>query len=389
MTVTLAVTGQTLIHQPLDLDGPRDGSMLSFLKADATIANFEGVVEAEGAWPTKTKTVHAVAGSVLESLKHLGFTVMGHANNHAFDLAPPGIAATRRAMEAHAIATCGSGENLRDAIAPARLHLNGRKLAVYSLDLGPQADIVYADTGRPGIAPLRMKRTVSLPAGEYASLLSVHQALGDDRRLAARRSVGYTPPAEGDGFEAFGTHFVCGKAVEPVWTAAAEDFARVTTAIGRSKDEGDLVVILLHNHHWEPEWSRTPVWFDQLADRLIDAGCDLIIGTGAPVMQPLRFYRERAVISGLGNFIFHTGRAQTYDDTGVDVWRSAALRLMLDDEGKCRQISLLPVSVGRPSHTAMAPAPSLLAEPDAADIFARMVSRLSPDERLRVVRHQP
>jgi poly-gamma-glutamate capsule biosynthesis protein CapA/YwtB (metallophosphatase superfamily) len=388
MTITLAVTGQTLIHQPLDLGGQRDGRLLSFLKADATIANFEGVVEAKGAWPTKTKTVHAVAGSVLESLKHLGFTVMGHANNHAFDLGPPGIAATRLAMEAHTIATCGSAENLPQAMAPARLELNGRKLAVYSFDLGPQADIVYADTGRPGIAPLRMKRTVSLPAGEYASLLSVHQALGDDRRLTARRSVGYTPAAEGDGFEAFGTQFICGKAVEPVWTAVAEDLARVTTAIGCSRSEGDLVVILLHNHHWEPEWSQTPAWFDQLADRLIDAGCDLIIGTGAPVMQPLRFYRERAIVSGLGNFIFHTGRAQTYDDTGVDVWRSAALRLTLDDEGRCRQVSLLPVSVGRPSHTATAPAPSVLAEPDAADIFARMVSRLNADERLRVARHQ-
>lgn len=386
MPVTIAVTGQILIHRPLLLEGEGAEDVVSFLKSEATIANFEGVVEAEGAWATKAKTVHAVNAAAVRSIAELGFHAVAHANNHAFDLGPPGIVASHAAMQKQGIAICGSGPDLRQALLPAVVRTGSSTITLFSVDLGPQGDIVYAAPDRAGIAPLRMRRVIQLPPREYETLVAIRRALGDDQRLAARQAVGYSASQAGEGFEAFGTAFIPGDTIASQWTPDSMDLERITLEMGCAKAAGELVVLAVHNHNWDADWTATPTWFDQLTDRLVEAGADAIVGTGAPVMQPMRFHRGRPILSGLGNFVFHTGRPQTYDEKGVDVWRSVALRLVLETDGRCLGIEAMPVSVGRPSADETAPAPRPLDAMDANVIFERFVSRLDAGEKAQVRR---
>jgi poly-gamma-glutamate capsule biosynthesis protein CapA/YwtB (metallophosphatase superfamily) len=69
----------------------------------------------------------------------------------------------------------------------------------------------------------------------------------------------------------------------------------------------DLVVASLH---WGPNWGREPPpAHRRLARRLIDAGADVIFGHSAHITRGIEFYRSRAILYGVGNFI---------DDYAVD-----------------------------------------------------------------------
>ncbi len=385
MPLTVAVTGQILIHGCLDLSGEGQHAVMDFLKADVAFGNLEATVETEGAWPTKTKTLHLAAPKALSSVRDLGFHAVTHANNHAFDLGPPGIESTRTAAEAAGLLLAGSGANIDSAAAPvlvASAGAQGKSLAIFSVDLGPQPDINYASADRAGIAPLRMKRAVALPPAEFETLQRIVKTLGDDKRGAARAAVGYDVGKQ-PGLEAFGTQVVPGQTIAAHWIADEQDMQRLVDGIDAAKAMGDLVAVAIHGHHWDSNWKEPPGWLIDLCRGLIDDGADLILGTGAPVMQPIAFHRGKAIIPGLGNFVFHTRRPATYDEKGVDVWRSAAIRLTLADDGTCEKLELLPIAVGRPSDdTPLGPVP--LTGADASEIRQRAVSGLSETEKALV-----
>ena len=381
--LTVAVTGQILIHGPLDLCGEGQAEVRDFLEADVAFGNLEATVETAGAWPTKTKTLHLATPEALVSVRELGLHAVTHANNHAFDLGPPGIASTRAAVETAGLKLAGSGADIEQAAAPAIVPGPHKSLAIFSVDLGPQPDINYASAERAGIAPLRMKRTVSVPADEFETLKRIVVTLGDDKRGAARAAVGYDAGERPD-LDVFGTPVVSGEAIAARWAADEKDMQRLAEGIDAAKTIGDLVAVAIHGHHWDANWKTTPDWLIDLCRSLIDRGADLVLGTGAPVMQPIAFHRGRAIIAGLGNFVFHTGRPATYDEKGVDVWRSAAIRLTLADDGACEKLELLPVSVGRPVDHGLPLGPIPLRGPDADDIRERALSGLSAADRQRV-----
>ncbi|MGK9054438.1 CapA family protein [Neorhizobium petrolearium] len=383
MPLTVAVTGQILIHGPLDLSGEGQRKVRDFLKADVAFGNLEATVETAGSWPTKTKTLHLASPEALASVRELGFHALTHANNHAFDLGPPGIAATHAAAEAAGLKLAGSGANIDEAAAPVVVPGPGRSLAIFSVDLGPQPDINYASADRAGVSPLRMKRTVAVPPAEFATLRRIVGSLGDDRRSAARAAVGYDA-AERPELEVFGTPVVSGDAIDARWAADGEDMQRLVAGIGAAKAAGHLAAVAIHGHHWDSNWKVTPDWLLDLCRSLIDDGADLILGTGAPVMQPIAFHRGRAIVPGLGNFVFHTRRPETYDEKGVDVWRGAAIRLTLADDGCCQDLVLLPLAVGRPA-PGRPHGPVPLHGADADEIRDRAFSGIAVEDR-RLIR---
>jgi poly-gamma-glutamate capsule biosynthesis protein CapA/YwtB (metallophosphatase superfamily) len=387
MPFSIAVTGQILTHGPLDLVHAGTERVRALLQADATLANLEATVTVGGSWPTKTKTLHLAAPEALASVRALGFSALAHANNHAFDLGPPGIAATHRAAADAGLRLTGSGSTLQEALTPA-LHTatSAPAIALFAVDLGPQPDIVYASTERAGIAPLRVKRCIRLPPAEFGVLQGIVKSLGDDARMAARQRVGYSAAAETSGFDAFGTDILPGEHIAPHWHTDTADTARLKAAMAEATAAGAFVAVALHCHHWDADWRVTPEWLIDVARDLIDAGAGLVIGTGAPILQGMRFYKGRPILGGLGNFVFHTNRAATYDTAGTDVWRSVAARLSFSHAGDCLGIEVLPIAVGRPENAGAQPfAPVPLSEDDGAEMLARFTARLTATER-RLVR---
>lgn len=391
-SITVCVSGQALLHGALDLAVPGAERVRHLLaSADAALANLEATVETDGAWPTKTKTLHLTNAEGIGSLAALGFDVLAHANNHAFDLGPPGIAATRSAVEASGMQIVGSGGYRALAARPALVRSPTARIAVLSIDLGPQPEIVYASATRAGINPLRMRRKAVVSPEEHAVLRRVVQGLGDDRRNAARAAVGYQR-GSGANLEVFGTEVVEGPAFENRFEADPEDLVALQATMSDARRSADLVVVALHNHHWDPDWTRTPRWVTDLACHLIDGGADLIVGTGAPVLQGMSFYRGKPILGGLGNFIFHTRRAEIYEREGIDVWTSAICRCSFDLADRAvSKVEVLPIAVGRPAAAAgaLAPSPVPLSGAAAHAAFDRLTAQLSAEDRARVVLLDP
>lgn len=50
---------------------------------------------------------------------------------------------------------------------------------------------------------------------------------------------------------------------------------------------------------------------------LIDMGADIVYGHGAHVLQPIRYYKDRLIMYGLGNFVFGANPRPNDDDTAV------------------------------------------------------------------------
>jgi poly-gamma-glutamate synthesis protein (capsule biosynthesis protein) len=252
-------------------------------------------------------------------------------------------------------------------------------IAIFSVDLGPQIELVYAAATRAGIAGLRVTRSIALPPKKFAAMRRLGEELGDTARGEARRRAGYDAEIATDTLMLFGTAFVPGNRVAARWDVDATDHARLLAAVAAEKAAGRIVVLALHSHHWDADWTTTAGGFLALCEELIESGVDVIAGTGAPILQPVHMVRGRPVFSGLGNAIFHTARAARYDANGLDVWRGVALRLELSDNGAFEHARVLPIAVGRPAESDQSPlGPVPLGREDAQDIFARLTSALSP-----------
>ncbi|NIX78274.1 CapA family protein [Microvirga terricola] len=387
--ISVAVAGQALLHGPID--GAGAGALRDILQqADAAFVNLEATLETEGAWPTKTKTLHLTNAGGIASLKALGFDALAHANNHAFDLGPPGIARTRSVVESAGLQLIGSGMSRDEAAKPAFIQGRAGTVAVLAVDLGPQPDIVYASADRAGINPLRMRRHVAVPPAQHAMLRELVAALGDDKREAARAAVGYRVDHAKD-LEVFGTEVAEGAHIESGFAADPADFAAFDLALTAARAQADIVAVAIHNHHWDPNWKQMPAWVADLSRRLIDRGADLIAGTGAPVLQGISFYKGKPILAGLGNLIFHTRRSETYDRQGVDVWTGAACRCVFDTAENGARVEILPVAVGRPARQVgeVAPAPVPLEGEAARHVFDAMTADLLEEDRARVVLIDP
>lgn len=360
----LAVAGQSLLHRAL---GPADPGLSEFLAgADMALTGFEGTVSAPGAWPTKKNTVHSAPAEAMTSLRALGFDALALANNHAYDLGPAGIAATLAAAEAAGFLAAGTGLDLAAATGPVSATQAGRSASLVSLDLGPQPDIVRAldatdsAAARPGLNAVRVRRRLAVPEGDFTTLAAIAAEAGHLMRIARRVRVGYQPPPPDGALDFFGLEVVKDSAREERHVVDPDDLARNTAAVARAAAMGGLVVVCAHSHHWAPEWSATPDWMRGLARALIDAGAHAFAGHGTPVFQGMEIYRGRPLFYGLGNLVFHTRRADRYDEAGIDVWNGIAARCAFDADGAARRIEVAAVRVGTPPGSGDAPAPVLL-----------------------------
>jgi len=103
--------------------------------------------------------------------------------------------------------------------------------------------------------------------------------------------------------------------------ASAKVVDRMVQAVEEARKGSDIVVVFLH---WGAELQPCPLPRQQeLADRLIEAGADILVGGHAHIPLGGGFRKGAYVHYGLGNFVFYSARGQTAN-TGV-------LELTVDD----------------------------------------------------------
>ena len=139
----------------------------------------------------------------------------------------------------------------------------------------------------------------------------------------------------------------------PANTPNPEDSQRILQSIRDARQHADLVIVYQHNHVFGNH-SFATIFTEGMQERLapndwlkkwthaeVDAGADIIVMHGAPLLHGVEIYRGRPIFYDLGNFIYNLPPTLTYIDEPMN-WESAVAYVQF--QGKNLQsISFRPI----------------------------------------------
>ena len=251
----------------------------------------------------------------LDALKALGFNLLALSDNHSFDLKVSGVQNTLREVKSRNIAHAGIGNNVEEAAAPGYLHTPKGTVALVAMASGLIAEGGSATATRPGVNELRIE--AGGKPNESTTLL---------------------PPEPGN---------------EP----NAEDKQRILQSIRDARQHADLVIVYEHNHVFLnrpftallleelPERLAPADWLKKWTHEEIDAGADIIVMHGAPLLHGVEIYHNRPIFYDLGNFIFNVPPTDIQLDEPI-IWESVVAHVQF--QGKNLQsITFQPIALNK------------------------------------------
>ena len=329
----IALVGQSLIKNDLRKVAPLSVEQAQgYLQGmDVTFTNLEGTVAPEGADVTpRTGPASHGTPEVLDALRDMGFNLLSLANNHATDLGVAGIFTTQAAVDAHGFGRAGTGADAASAAAAGYVDANGSEVALVAMASGAVqlTPDTWAGPNQPGVNFLELRADGTLNPEQKARIL-----------------------------------------------------ASVRTAAGRA----DFVAVYQHNHYWgeargieaPPDRERridrfqTPVWMEEWARELVDAGASIYVSHGNPALHGVEIYKGGLILYGLGNYIFQP--ASGLDRYGPLAWQSAVV--VAEFEGRTvRSVRFRPIVLAMEGEGKGAP---YLAQGGEADAILQRLAYLS------------
>jgi len=316
--LTIVLAGQSMIRSDLRATKPAAVPVIKgLLNGDVIFTNLEAAVAHPG------ETISEGRGfltppAALDALTMMGFNLLALSGNHAFDLKEIGIRNTLAEVGRRKIAHAGTGANLAEASAPSYLQTPNGTIALVASASGLIAAGGRATASSPGVNELRVQ------AG--------------DRQNAATEDL---PGA-------------------PANVPNAEDARRILQSIRDARQRADLVIVYQHNHVFGnlafstiftegmPERLAPNPWLVKWTHEEIDAGADIIVMHGAPLLHGVEIYRGRPIFYDLGNFIYNVPATLTYIDEPM-AWESVVATLQFESAARnasqrpLKSISLRPV----------------------------------------------
>jgi poly-gamma-glutamate capsule biosynthesis protein CapA/YwtB (metallophosphatase superfamily) len=280
--ITIVLAGQSMIRSDIRATAPAAVPVIQgLLKGDVVFTNFEAAVAEKG------ETVHEGRGflsppEALDALTTFGFNLLSLSGNHAFDLKATGIQNTIREADSRKIVHAGTGNNLAEAAGPGYLHTPKGTIALIASASGLIAPGGSATADRPGVNELRIE------AGDKENEATVDLA----------GAPGNTPN-QGDS-------------------------QRILQSIRDARQQADLVIVYQHNHVFGNH-SFATIFTEEMQERLapndwlikwthaeVDAGADIIVMHGAPLLHGVEIYHGKPIFYDLGNFIYNLPPWLTY-----------------------------------------------------------------------------
>jgi poly-gamma-glutamate capsule biosynthesis protein CapA/YwtB (metallophosphatase superfamily) len=311
--VTITLAGQSMIRSDIRATAPAAVPVIQgLLKGDVVFTNLESAVAEKGETAQEGRGF-LTPPEALDALKTFGFNLVALSGNHAFDLKVTGIQNTLREADSRKIVHAGTGNNAAEAVAPGYLHTPKGTIALIASASGLITPGGRATADRPGVNELRVE------AGDIEN-----EATED------------LPGAPGN-------------------TPNQEDSQRILQSIRDARQHADLVIVYQHNHVFSNH-SFTTIFTEGLQERLapnewlrkwthaeVDAGADIIVMHGAPLLHGVEIYHGRPIFYDLGNFIYNLTPTLTYIDEPMN-WESAVAYVQF--QGKSLQsISFRPVAL--------------------------------------------
>ncbi len=312
-TVTITLAGQSMIRSDIRMTAPAEVPVIQgLLKGDVAFTNFEATV-AEKDEAVQQGRGFLTPPEALDALRAFGFNLLAFASNHAFDLNVAGIQNTIREADGRKLVHAGTGNNAAEAAAPGYLHTPKGTIALIASASGLITPAGSATASRPGVNELRVE------AG--------------DRENEATEDL---PGAPGN-------------------TPNPEDAQRILGNIREARRHADLVIVYQHNHVFGNH-SFSTIFSEGMAERLapndwlkkwthaeIDAGADIVVMHGAPLLHGIEIYHGRPIFYDLGNFIYNVPPTLIYIGEPMS-WESVVAYVEFQGK-KLQSISLRPIAL--------------------------------------------
>src|SRR6266581_3822578 len=313
-TFNITLTGQSMIRSDARVHAPDLVSRTApLLKGDVIFTNFEATVIEKGQSTRDGRFLSPP--EALDALKALGFNLLALSDNHSFDLKVSGVQNTLREVKSRNIVHAGIGNNLEEAAAPGYLKTPKGTVAIVAMASGLIAEGGSATAARPGVNELRIE--AGGKPNESTTLL----------------------PAE------------------PGNEPNAEDKQRILGSIREARQHADFVVVYEHNHVFLnrpfgalfseelPERLAPADWLKKWTHEEIDAGADIIVMHGAPLIHGVEIYHNRPIFYDLGNFIFNVPPVDIQLDEPI-FWESVVAHV--EFQGKNLQsITFQPIAMNK------------------------------------------
>lgn len=349
-SMTIAVVGDLMLERAI-VQGGRSPSARVFEllhTADLVFVNLECPLTTRGSPADKHVAFRSDPGLAHE-LRAAGIDVATVANNHLFDYGVEGMYDTMDALRAAGVAAVGAGANLAEALVPAVLTAAGLRVAFVGLSSTlPVGSAAAVD--RQGMAPVRVTTSYVIDSA------------------ALDETPGAAPVVE-----------------TRCWP---EDVVAATAAVMAAKRAADVCVVGIHwgvPNGWVAQFQDPVATYQRpLADALVSAGADVIVGHHPHVLHGIDVIGGRPVFYSLGNFMFHSvtpgklPRLRRLDPPYS--WRSLRSPINLDSvvalvtcqAGAVHTIDLVPVMMNAEGD------PELAVGQDAARIMATLTDLSKP-----------
>ena len=274
-TWSITLTGQSMIRSDIREHVPAAVPVIkSFLAGDVAFTNFESTVldVKKGQSPKDGRFLSPP--ETLDALKSFGFNLVSFANNHAWDLKVAGLQNANEHANKIGLAHAGTGNTIAEAVAPAYVKTPKGTVALIAIASGLLADGAQATATRPGVNELHI--------------------------------VNNTPNVE--------------------------ESARILASIRDARAHADMVIVYEHQHIFDkpfltmmveelPERLVPPDWLKKWTHDEVDAGADIIVMHGAPLLHGIEIYKGKPIFFDLGNFIFQIPPTEIVLDEPI-IWES-------------------------------------------------------------------
>lgn len=312
------LSGDALITRPY---APRaDKGLLELLKsADVRFTNLEMLLnDYQGTPMVEAGGLHLSASPRIgQDLMDSGFNLFASANNHSLDSGVDGLRAHIDAMKKLGMVYAGVGEALGEAAEPAYLDTSAGRVAMIScassFARGQRAGQRRTDFGgRPGLNPQRVKTTYKLESKLYDHLTAISDALGVTEMNRWFIDMEFRKPLDdpdnqqrfigGGLFDA--PTFERGDETRIVTTPNEEDLKRNTENVAHARRQADLVIVSIHAHEPDIQVDKPAGFIKDFARACIDAGADIVTGSGPHQMRGIEIYKGKPIFYSLGNLWF-------------------------------------------------------------------------------------
>lgn len=268
-SISILAVGDILPHRRVKASARAFGWDASFAGvrdriagADLAFANLESPIAPDHHLGIHGEVFDAPA-SLAPALAEAGFDVLSMANNHVWDQGVAGMLETRDRVLTAGMSPVGVGDTCAAAEAPVIQEVKGVRVAFVAL-----VDLLNAD----------------LRAGPDAPCVFV---------AGPPCTTDCTPDRDALFFRT--------------------DVERVASIVGRVREQADVVVV---SFHWGDEYRTRPLpEYRTLAEVLVGAGADVVLGHHPHVLQPVERIeaagRTGVVAFSLGNFLSDMGRTYT------------------------------------------------------------------------------